>query len=176
MSQNALDDIAKVLVLTWRGINSALEAGNIARIWSLDQRWLEPQEADAAVSSLVENGWLIEVEGGLKPVELQKDLKTSLGWFPRPSNLMHPPKFQQSGQTSIPKQAIDEKEQVEKNEQSIDEFHLMISEQSGLEPQEVKRRCDRKKRVLGTVEEWLCIALVAREQGLDVTALASNLR
>ena len=74
------------------------------------------------------------------------------------------------------RQAIEEKEQVEKNEQSIDEFHLMISEQSGLEPQEVKRRCDRKKRVLGTVEEWLCIALVAREQGLDVTALASNLR
>lgn len=176
MTQNALDDIAKVLVLTWRGIDTALEAGNIARIWSLDQRWLEPLEADAAVSALLENGWLIEAEEGLKPVELQKNLKTSLGWFPRPSNLMHPPKFQRTNQPSIQNETIEEKLQLEKNEQNIDEFHLMISEQSGLEPQEVKRRCERKKRVLGTVEEWLCIALVAREQGLDVASLASNLR
>ncbi len=68
MAQNAEEDIARVLALTWRGIESGLEAGDIARIWSLGQRWYQPHEADIAVSCMLENGWLKQVEGGLAPV------------------------------------------------------------------------------------------------------------
>ena len=61
-------------------------------------------------------------------------------------------------------------------DKSFDEVHMLISEQSGLDPDEIKRRGSRKKRALGTVEDWMCLALVAREQGLDITSLASSLR
>lgn len=176
MTQNAEEDIARVLALTWRGIDSGLEAGDIARIWSLDQRWLQPHEADIAVSSMLENGWLKQVEGGLAPVELRRDLKPVLGWFPRPSNLMHPPPHRQE---TVQQENVAEEEEIEapiNDDKSFDDVHMLISEQSGLDPDEIKRRCSRKKRALGTVEDWMCLALVAREQGLDITSLASSLR
>ncbi len=176
MSQNAEEDIARVLALTWRGIDSGLKAEDIARIWSLDQRWLQPHEADIAVSAILESGWLKQVEEGLAPVELRRDLNPVLGWFPRPSNLMHPPPYRQE---TVRQESIVEEEEFEapmNEDKSFDEVHMLISEKSGLVPDEIKRRCSRKKRALGTVEDWMCLALVAREQGLDITSLASSLR
>ncbi len=176
MAQSAEEDIARVLALTWRGVDSGLEAGDIARIWSLDQRWLQPHEADVAVSSMLESGWLKQVEDGLAPVELRRDLKPVLGWFPRPSNLMHPPPFRQE---TVPQESVVQVKEIKAPiyaDQSIDEVHMLISDQSGLDPDEIKRRCSRKKRALGTVEDWMCLVLVAREQGLDITSLATSLR
>jgi hypothetical protein len=44
----------------------------------------------------------------------------------------------------------------------------MIAGKSALENKEVMRRAQRKRRALGPVTLWMALALVAREQGLDM--------
>jgi|TARA_B100000446_G_C10233401_1_gene226787 hypothetical protein len=44
----------------------------------------------------------------------------------------------------------------------------MIADKSALENKEVMRRAQRKRRALGPVTLWMALALVAREQGLDM--------
>jgi hypothetical protein len=53
-------------------------------------------------------------------------------------------------------------------EGSIPSLISMISEKSGLDNKEVMRRAQRKRRALGPVTLWMALALVAREQGLDM--------
>ena len=43
-----------------------------------------------------------------------------------------------------------------------------VSRKSGLTNREVVRRSQRKRKALGPVTLWLCVALLAREQGLDM--------
>ena len=44
----------------------------------------------------------------------------------------------------------------------------IISDKSALENKEVMRKAQRKRRALGPVTLWMALALVAREQGLDM--------
>jgi len=44
----------------------------------------------------------------------------------------------------------------------------MIADKSALENKEVMRRAQRKRRALGPVTLWMALALVAKEQGLDM--------
>ena len=43
-----------------------------------------------------------------------------------------------------------------------------VSKKSGLTNREVIRRSQRKRKALGPVTLWLCVSLLAREQGLDM--------
>ena len=49
----------------------------------------------------------------------------------------------------------------------------IISDKSALENKEVMRKAQRKRRALGPVTLWMALALVAREQGLDMLEVPS---
>lgn len=53
-------------------------------------------------------------------------------------------------------------------EGSIPQLIGMIADKSALENKEVMRRAQRKRRALGPVTLWMALALVAKEQGLDM--------
>ena len=50
---------------------------------------------------------------------------------------------------------------------------MCIRDRSGLDNKEVVRRAQRKRRALGPVTLWMALALVAREQGLDMERVSS---
>ena len=174
MSDKAADDILRVLALTWRGAEKTLSRDTIARSWSLDLQWLKPDEAEAAVEQLLESDWLKNEGDEISPNMNLKNISAPLGWFPRPSILLHPPPF------GKPNEIIQENfkktdespatEDVKK--QPVD----IVSDITGLVKEEVLRRAKRKKRALGYVEDWFCLALVAREQGIAVKPLIESLR
>ena len=57
---------------------------------------------------------------------------------------------------------------LDRAEGSIPQLIGMIADKSALENKEVMRRAQRKRRALGPVTLWMALALVAREQGLDM--------
>ena len=57
---------------------------------------------------------------------------------------------------------------VDRAEGSIPVLIDLIAKESGLANREVVRRAQRKRRALGPVTLWMALALVAREQGLDM--------
>jgi len=61
----------------------------------------------------------------------------------------------------------------DKAEGSIPFLIDIISSGSGLQNKEVLRRAQRKRRALGPVTLWMALALVAREQGLDMDEVVS---
>ena len=61
----------------------------------------------------------------------------------------------------------------DKTEESIPSLIEIISSGSGLQNKEVLRRAQRKRRALGPVTLWMALALVAREQGLDMGEVVS---
>ena len=62
---------------------------------------------------------------------------------------------------------------VDRAEGSIPTLIQLIASQSGLDNKEVVRRAQRKRRALGPVTLWMALALVAREQGLDMQRVSS---
>jgi hypothetical protein len=61
----------------------------------------------------------------------------------------------------------------DRSESNIPQLIKLISHQSRLETREVVRRAQRKRRSLGPVTLWMALALVAREQGLDMVEIVS---
>jgi len=70
-------------------------------------------------------------------------------------------------------QAIRQAHPVDRAEGSIPVLIDLIARESGLENKEVVRRAQRKRRALGPVTLWMALALVAREQGLDMQRVSS---
>ena len=62
---------------------------------------------------------------------------------------------------------------IDRAEGSIPTLIELIASQSGLANNEVVRRAQRKRRALGPVTLWIALALVAREQGLDMESVSS---
>ena len=170
------EDIGRVMALTWRGIQGSIKAEVVSRIWSLDLQWLKPLEAEVAVAALIETGWFIETDSGITPASIPTDAKTPLGWFPRPSILMHPEKFDSTQQVQGTPTDIEPQTEQQNLENDSDNSIVVIAEATGLESKEIRRRCERKKRALGPVEDWFCLALLAREQGLDIAPLINIIR
>lgn len=50
-----------------------------------------------------------------------------------------------------------------------------IARTSGIDAEELKRRADRKQKAFRHVTPWLALALVAREQSLDMDAIVEAL-
>ena len=61
---------------------------------------------------------------------------------------------------------------IDRAEGSIPTLIELIASQSGLANNEVVRRAQRKRRALGPVTLWMALALVAREQGLDMESVS----
>jgi len=159
--------------------------------------WLSPDEASTAVHALMDSGWLIGDEDSLQPVIKNNSITTPLGWFPRPSRLINPVRYDsiqysdKSDEEKIPipnqTKKIEEKVKSEKAPEIISKdprakierrLKRFVSKQSKIDIEEIERRIQRKKSALSFVTVWMCIALVAREQGLEmkdiIDALSGN--
>ena len=50
-----------------------------------------------------------------------------------------------------------------------------ISRQTKIPIDEIERRSERKQKALTYASNWLCLALIAREQGLEMEQIVSSL-
>ena len=197
MSEAHEQEIGRLLQISMAGLpENSTTREELSRIWSLELQWFTPQEADLIADRLSERGWLVETEGGLSPPLGLELPRPSLGWSPLARRMIDPPEFKRHtppAQTHpipreptevvveplAPKQQpmprISDPEPTsmppDRAEGSIPGLISMIGEKSGLENKEVIRRAQRKRRALGQVTLWMALALVAREQGLDMHAV-----
>jgi len=185
------EDIRRVLAICFRG-ESELDAMDIERILSLDMGWLKPDEAATAVQAMIKSGWLKGGQEHLSPVDDFSSSSTPLGWYPRPQRLMSPvqyiPASEQVSETNEethtpevvkpqqPPVSVELKEETNDPRAATTRRLLKyIARSSGLESEEVQRRATRKQRALIHVTGWMALALVARDQGLDMESVIQAL-
>ena len=195
MADADVEDVCRVLAVCFRS-GETLSDLDIERILSFDMAWLSPEEASGSVKALIDSGWLIGDLDSLSSVLTNNSITTPLGWFPRPSRLISPVKYDSvkfedfnqkeellsnnspgNEDLNQPSQQKVSVESTSKDPRSKIERRLkkFVSKQSKLEMEEIERRILRKKNALGMVSNWLCIALIAREQGLEMTSIVEAL-
>ena len=195
MADADVEDVCRVLAVCFRS-GETLSDLDIERILSFDMGWLSPEEASGSVKALIDSGWLIGDLDSLSSVLTNNSITTPLGWFPRPSRLISPVKYDSvkfedfnqkeellsnnspgNEELNQPSQQKVSVESTSKDPRSKIERRLkkFVSKQSKLEMEEIERRILRKKNALGMVSNWLCIALIAREQGLEMTSIVEAL-
>ena len=184
-------DICRVLSLCYRGVE-VLSDLDLERILSFDMGWLSPEDAEIAVSALMDKGWLVGSRDELTLAGEIEQKETPPGWFPRPTRLTEPVKFTAIKQDSTPSVDEDKPEvatqpaTVSTAKPSLPELNdpreklagrltKFIARQSKLSIEEINRRATRKKQALVYVSNWFCLALVAREQGIEMESIVSSL-
>lgn len=184
-------DICRVLSLCYRGVE-VLSDLDLERILSFDMGWLTPEDAETAVSALIDKGWLVGNRDELTLSGEIEEKETPPGWFPRPTRLTEPVKFTVVKQDSTPnmgednigvdKQTIavpiakpNSHEMNDPREKLAGRLTKFIARQSKLSVEEINRRATRKKQALVYVSNWFCLALVAREQGMEMESIVSSL-
>lgn len=183
------EDIRRVLAICFRG-ETQLDALDIERILSLDMGWLKPEEATTAVQAMIKSGWLKGGQEELSPVEDFSSSTTPLGWYPRPQRLLNPISFlpidsdedveehdstNEPVSTQPPAQVPLKEESNDPRAATTRRLLKYISRSSGLDRDEVQRRATRKQRALVHVTGWMALALVARDQGLDMESVIQAL-
>ena len=99
-------DICRVLSLCYRGVE-VLSDLDLERILSFDMGWLTPEDAETAVSALIDKGWLVGNRDELTLSGEIEEKETPPGWFPRPTRLTEPVKFTVVKQDSTPNMGED---------------------------------------------------------------------
>ena len=187
MENDYQQDVCHLLHISLEGlIGGTASRGELSRIWSLELQWFTPVEADEIVVALTKGGWLTESEGRLAPSRSLKLSRPPLGWRPTPRSLLGLPELKRTSPAQpipVPEEqrTVDEPKPMprisdptpsnlplDRAEGSIPQLIGMIADKSALENKEVMRRAQRKRRALGPVTLWMALALVAREQGLDM--------
>ena len=194
LEEEAREDLRRLLALTWRPwAQATLDAGQVTRSWSLDLGWLSPEDADEVLARLVQSGWIANDGGGLLPGVDLEGVEVPLGWFPRQNLLLEPPSVPaertpepgDEAESTIRSRPAAESLRTDGSQTSkgsiehvgpgvrgdIPALLQSISSGCGLERQEVMRRAQRKTRALGDITLWMALALVAREQGLELNGL-----
>ena len=183
------EDIKRVLALCFRG-QETLDALDLERMLSFDMGWLTPDQATEAVQALIRTGWLTGDEEHLSPVDEFQDSVTPLGWHPRPERLYTPIAYTEESADSpaveqtpakVPK--VEQKKSIPNLQTSDDDPRArttkrllkFIARSSGLSSEEVQRRAARKQRALQHITAWMALALVAREQGLEMNSVIEAL-
>jgi hypothetical protein len=193
MGNEDVADIRTVLAICFRD-GEPLDAIDVERILSFDMEWLSPDDAEIAVQSLISAGWLCGEENALTPSIDLSGITAPLGWFPRPSRLTNPVSIklnEQTNQTIIPElvdevntikaTATKEIEIVTPQDHSDPRVKLtkrltkFIAKTSKIEIEEVERRANRKHKALAVATNWMCLALVAREQGIQMQEIVDAL-
>ena len=195
MANEDIEDILRVLAICFRE-GQALDAMDIERILSFDMEWMSPNEAELAVEALVKAGWLTGPQDALESSVPLAGTTSPLGWHPRPSRLLSPVHVDKVGSDSestasteeirsaplpIPSKPV--QSPTVPNPANVDDprakltprLTKFIAKQSQLEIQEVERRARRKAKALNYASHWVCLALVAREQGLVMDDIAAAL-
>ena len=180
------EEVRRLISCTFHGAGKTnLSRGELTRLWSLEFHWFSPIDALSVLEKMLDSGWLVDSVQGVVPLEGLEISLPPLGWSPILHQLMNSP--------GPPMMALGVTEDAEKSpsvmvvsesdnsakyppdwaEGSIPVLISIISEKSGLEGKEVVRRAQRKRRSLGNVTLWMSLALVAREQGLDMSIIDS---
>ncbi|MBT4408153.1 MAG: DUF2240 family protein [Euryarchaeota archaeon] len=183
--------IRRVLAATWRGDNTPIPSADISRTWCLDLQWFSTDDAESAVTALAESGWFVQCDEGYVPAISTKGITAPLGFCPRIEHLTNPTTFSEntvvSSATAInasPTPSIaplpitappSPSLEADADESSIDPRMKLVprlikyvGRKAGLEAIEVERRMERKQLALGPITPWMCLILIAKEQGLPV--------
>ena len=186
MEKDHQQDVCHLLHISLEGLSGGTAShGELSRIWSLELQWFTPEDANRIVSVLCERGWLTESEGRLGPAIGLELSRPQLGWRPVPRRLLGVPEYEVPQEPPAPTPEATRTPTEPKNmprvsdptpsnlppdraEGSIPQLIGIIADKSALENKEVIRRAQRKRRALGPVTLWMALALVAREQGLDM--------
>ena len=188
MTDEDIDDVRRVISLSFRG-QEGISDLDLERILSFDMEWLSPEEAEIAVSKLIDAGWLTGNRENLVPAFDARSISTPIGWYPRPSRLLHPVEFKQikhSDETpeeetiapsvKQPKQVvIASTKSIDPREKLANRLKKYISRQTKIPIDEIERRTERKQKALTYASNWLCLALIAREQGLEMEQIVASL-
>jgi len=190
MASDDIEDIRRVLAICFRN-GGTLDALDIERILSFDMEWVAPDVAEKVVQALIGKGWLTGEEDALEPAVSLKDVQSPLGWFPRPSRLLHP--AHPEGGQNMPSSSGEKPAVVTPQPATSKESTLLVSDSSDpraklshrlskfiaksseLSLDEVERRAKRKQSALQYVSIWMCLALVAREQNLSMKEIIDAL-
>jgi hypothetical protein len=184
--------IRRVLAATWRGDNTPIPSADISRTWCLDLQWFSTDDAESAVTALAESGWFVHCDEGYVPAISTKGITAPLGFCPRIEHLTNPPTFSENtvavssaaainalptpsitrSPTSVssppsPEIATDESS-IDPRMKLVPRLIKYIGRKAGLEVMEVERRMERKQLALGPITPWMCLILIAKEQGLPV--------
>ena len=194
MGNEDVADIRTVLAICFRD-GKPLDAIDVERILSFDMEWLSPDDAEIAVQSLISAGWLCGEENALTPSIDLSGITAPLGWFPRPSRLTNPVSIklnEQTNQTIVP-ELVDEVNTIKaiatKKIEIVNQMEnhsdprakltkrltKFIAKTTKIEVEEVERRANRKHKSLAVATNWMCLALVAREQGLQMQEIVDAL-
>ena len=194
MGNEDVADIRTVLAICFRD-GKPLDAIDVERMLSFDMEWLSPDDAEVAVQSLIAAGWLCGEENALTPSINISGVTAPLGWFPRPSRLTNPVSVKLNEETNetIVSELVDETITIEatttkkieittqKENHSDPRVKLtkrltkFIAKNSKIEVEEVERRANRKHKALAVATNWMCLALVAREQGIQMQEIVDAL-
>ena len=189
MSDDSIEEISRLLFVSFSELNQ-IEISDLIRLWSLELQWMEPNDAELVIKKLLQSGWLINEDDILKPVSGINKILPELGWRPIFRKISNPSDFISQSEDvilnideSLPSKIIvkvieSESSQVidrppDRSEANIPNLIKLIAQLSRLENREVVRRAQRKRRSLGPVTLWMALALVAREQGLDMVEIVS---
>lgn len=194
MAKEDIEDVVRVLAICFRE-GQALDALELERIMSFDMEWISPDEAETAVQALIKAGWLSGPEDALEATVSLDSITSPLGWHPRPERLLNPINVDHVDATSteetptevrtapLPSTPRTPTPSTVASPQNIDDprakltprLTKFIAKQSQLGVQEVERRAQRKGKALTYASHWVCLALVAREQGLVMDDIAAAL-
>ena len=191
MSDDSIEEISRLLFVSFSEFNH-IEISDLIRLWSLELQWMEPNDAELVIKKLLQSGWLINEDDRLKPVDGINKIPPELGWRPIFRKISNPSDFISQSEDvvlnideSLPSKIVvkvieseSKSPQVierppDRSEANIPNLIKLIAQQSRLENREVVRRAQRKRRSLGPVTLWMALALVAREQGLDMVEIVS---
>ena len=194
MGSEDVADIRTVLAICFRD-GKPLDAIDVERMLSFDMEWLSPDDAEIAVQSLIAAGWLCGEENALSPSINISGITAPLGWFPRPSRLTNPVSVTLNEQTNEPivtelvgeaitiKATPTKKIEITTPQQSHSDPRVKLTKRltkfiartSKIEIEEVERRANRKHKALAVATNWMCLSLVAREQGIQMQEIVDAL-
>ena len=194
MGNEDVADIRTVLAICFRD-GKPLDAIDVERMLSFDMEWLSPGDAEIAVQSLISAGWLCGEENALTPSINISGVTAPLGWFPRPSRLTNPVSVKLNEETNetiiselveetiaidaTPTKKIEIVNQMENHSDPraklTKRLTKFIAKTTKIEVEEVERRANRKHKSLAVATNWMCLALVAREQGLQMQEIVEAL-
>ena len=189
MSNESINEIQKLIFVSFSE-QTELSISDLERLWSLELQWMMPDEASLVIKKLIKSGWLVSENNLVSPVYIDKQSVPSLGWQPMLRIISSPPIFvSKSVPSPIVKAEVKseivvnvvqsekifsfEKHPPDRSESNIPTLIRFIAKKSEIDNREVVRRAQRKRRSLGPVTLWMALALVAREQGLDMVEVSS---
>ena len=187
MPSGKVGDISRMLFVSFQSGSSApVGKSDLTRFWSLEMHWMKPLEASSLVDALVNSGWLIGDSSSLFPNHKVELTPPELGWQPLLRDFREvpdPPEAYEGDmgannpimvENSEEKTPFFKPEKTSENDE-VEDLIRYISRSSGLGREEVLRRAKRKIRALNPLSLGLALALVAREQHLEMPEVIAML-